>query len=256
MNILTWNSQGANLTQSILSQAFQGFPQAFASMSPDVIFIQEAGNPNYAGALQPAQYLCGWNPAPSFAYYQKIQNLVLSRVAYDGVYVPWQASASGNQRCSMSLLWQRGRYWAPLIDGYHDGAATHRPVFWVGLEESALNQPVGVFGCLHAPSGVSKASSANFVNEAMAGGGHPSLALAASMGFAGRYVLCGDFNINPGALASLLQPHTALLAPDEPTQQRGGTLDYLVHSDAWHPANTCAAAGNYVNSDHLEVRFM
>jgi hypothetical protein len=254
MHLLTWNTQGVTLSQSILSERWQGFAAPFAQMQPDVIFVQEAGPANYAGALLPQHVACNWNPGPSFQYYQHISGLMLDHVPYSGIFVPWQAHLMGNPRCGMTVLWRSDCYDALVVDGVHDGVQTHRPVFWVGLEDIQTQKPAGVFGCIHAPAGVTEASSAAYVDTAL--NGIVSLKSTAAAGFFGKYVLCGDFNIPPDKLDALLQPGHAILAPGDYTQTGGRTLDYLVHPNSWGPVTQAGSAGAYVQSDHLQVRFL
>lgn len=65
--------------------------------------------------------------------------------------------------------------------------------------------------------------------------------------------LAGDINIQPGALGPLpmgvFQQNTG-----GATHLNGSNLDYMFYSVAGPYAN-CLSAGNFVASDHLQVRF-
>ncbi len=252
MQFLTWNTQGINITGSFLSNiankfASDKFTKAFV---PEVLFLQEAGNAEYAGCLDNTLYPCSWNPKPSFQGYQLIEGLKLSRVPYSGVHVAWQASLQGNERCSMAILWRNDRYTRSGLGGWHDGKETHRPVFWVELK-TALQAPVGVFACIHAPSSASFTISKSYIDTAV-----EALQDAAKGGFGDQYILCGDFNVEASELEQHLGNGLTLLAPATMTQKSGGILDYLIRPTNWTPVNDAAASTNLVSSDHAQVRFI
>jgi hypothetical protein len=154
--------------------------------------------------------------------------------------VSWQANLAGNERCTLALLWRSalGAHAAMPINGWHDGLATHRPVFWVTPAAAAR------VGCIHAPSGGGAATQLNITG---------AIAAMQAAAPAAGWRLAGDFNFAPNLLvlpAGVLRQNTG-----HQTHQGGGELDYLLRQVA--PAfPNLASAGAYVgNSDHLQIRF-
>lgn len=242
MTIATWNTRGNNPTAFILNVAQQDFPDGpLRNLIPDFICIQEAGNGGWGGHVSPA-VACAWNPAPSLGFYEPIAGLTLNHTQYNGYKVPWQATnPGGNERCTLAILWRAalGAHAAMPISGWHDGIATHRPVFWVTPVAGTPR-----IGCIHAPSGGGAATQLN-INGA--------IAVMQAGAPASGWRLAGDFNFSANLVA--VPAGVNVQSSGGATQVHGGNLDYLLHQTAPAYAH-CASAGAYVgNSDHLEVRF-
>ncbi len=236
MSLATWNTQGTNATALILNQQAQNFPAPFTNLYPDFICIQEGGDAMYAGNLGPP-VACAWNPAPSFAVYHPINNVLLNLETYNGYHVPWQASVNGNKRCSLAILWRAalGPHANMPINGWHDGIATHRPVFWV-TPLAGRRQ-----GCIHAPRG-----NMGYVTAALG-----QIAVGAPPA---GWILAGDINISPRTVGPL-PAGVSTMHTNGMTHQNGRNIDYLFY-DGVAPFAICASAGAFVQSDHLQVRFI
>lgn len=240
MSILTWNTQGINPLGFTLNQVQQNFPAATQNLVPDYICYQEVGNANYGTALG-AGIVCGWNPAPSLGVYHQITNANINGTLYNGYHVPWRATANGNQRCSIAILWRAalGGHANFPIGAMASGHARRRPVIWITPLAGGPR-----IGCIHAPAGGNMPYITAALNAINAG--------APATG----WYLAGDINMEPGVLAALpagvLVQHTGgwtHMGENEDTN-----LDYLFRRIA--PAFVNAqSAGNIVQSDHLQCRF-
>ncbi|MBN1990569.1 MAG: hypothetical protein JW783_14290 [Bacteroidales bacterium] len=240
MSILTWNTQGINPLGFTLNQMQQNFPLATQSLIPNYICYQEAGNACYGTALGSA-ITCTWNPAPSLGVYYQITNANINGTLYNGYHVPWRASATGNQRCSMAILWRAilGGHVSFPIGALASGYSKRRPVIWVTPTSGTPR-----VGCIHAPAG----GNMSYLTAALN-------AIAIGAPESGWY-LVGDINIEPENLGALplgvAVQHTGgwtHMGEDVDTN-----LDYLFRHTAPAFANV-QRAGSIVHSNHLQCRF-
>ncbi|MBC3787326.1 endonuclease/exonuclease/phosphatase family protein [Spirosoma utsteinense] len=236
--LISWNSQGKNPTSYILANE-QGFTGQY-KVKPDFICIQEAGGwqPHINGNDIP----CLWNPLPSYGYYNQLKRVTINTENYIGYMVPWQASLKGNDRCTLVILWREslGTYTDFVIQGWHDGHDTHRPVFWISTSSGSL-------GCIHAPSGGGPTTYQYILG---------AIAQLNYYAPASNWIMAGDFNYPAATMKSNLPVGVSLIDTGETTQKSGGNIDYLLHSHINQTYSTAAAADYYVQSDHLQVRFI
>ena len=238
MSLATWNTWGQNPTALFLNEWAHYFTGNFFNLRPDFICMQESGNAVYGNHLGPA-IACLWNPHPSLATFHEITDIRLNGVDYNGYHVPWRAGIPGNLRCSMSILWRSalGVHAHMPINGWHDGNADHRPVFWVTPAAGRRR------GCIHAPAG----GNVPYIMAAA-----NAIAVAAPVG---GWILAGDINVRPGDLGPLpVGMHT--IHTGQATHQNGSNLDYLLYDGAPAPYTRRDSAGAFVASDHLQVRFL
>ncbi|GAB3996306.1 hypothetical protein GCM10028807_38520 [Spirosoma daeguense] len=236
--LISWNSQGKNPTSYILSSN-QDFPKEYTG-KPDCICIQEAGDWSPYSKGNPI--LCNWNPAPSYGYYKELSTVTINNANYIGYVVPWQASIDGNNRCTLVILWRQdlGTYRDFPIKGWHDGHETHRPVFWITTS-------IGKIGCIHAPSGGGASTFLYIVN---------AITQISGAGIGGNWLIAGDFNYVAVDMKANLPKGVSIIDSREATQKSGGNIDYLLCNDQNNTYRKAKAAENYVQSDHLQIRFI
>lgn len=154
----------------------------------------------------------------------------------------WEASNPGNDRCSLAILVRGG---ATHTSRKECEAASGRPMLGAKVSDGHGGS-VWVFN-IHAPSGGGIAT-----NEYLSS----ALSAANTSSTDRKYVIAGDHNLHPDAMAQKAGTNASVVSPQAPTQKSGNILDYFTVGNGL--ASTAADdvhEGFVAGADHRALSF-